>query len=129
MERVPSGVMLTVAELMGGTHRRIEGSRVYDKAGQPIGTVTSLLIDDRSGVILGAVVTGWSRFHTRRVIHSVPWSCLCYDSDLPGFRVQHALAPCGPAPSLCGDETLWPDKHPLPHHTREDWPDPLPWGV
>ncbi len=86
---------------------RMTGVPIYRKDGQPIGKISDLSIDKRSGRIVYALVTlGAGRRSTDR-IHPLPWSLLTYDLDKDGYVAAFDLSSLQEAPSLTREELQW----------------------
>ena len=67
---------------------RIEGTAVYDAAGNRIGTIKYLEIDKASGQVIYAI-TSFSFFVAVQAdTHTIPWSKLTYDQQVRGYRTD-----------------------------------------
>ena len=66
---------------------RVEGSNVYNSAGDKLGSIDTLMIDKRSGQVRYAVLEfgGFLGVGTDR--YPLPWSMLKYDTALDGYVV------------------------------------------
>jgi sporulation protein YlmC with PRC-barrel domain len=66
---------------------RVEGTNVYNQAGDKLGSVDYLVIDKRSGQVRYAVLEfgGFLGMGTDR--YPLPWSTLKYDLDKDGYVV------------------------------------------
>lgn len=66
---------------------RVEGTAVYNGAGEKLGSIDSLMIDKRSGQVRHAVLEfgGFLGLGTDR--YPLPWSMLKYDTDQDGYVV------------------------------------------
>ena len=66
---------------------RVEGTNVYNAAGDKLGSVDNLMIDKRSGQVRYAVMEfgGFLGMGTDR--YPLPWSMLKYDTDKEGYVV------------------------------------------
>ena len=66
---------------------RVEGTKVYNAAGDKLGSVDNLMIDKRSGQVRYAVMEfgGFLGMGTDR--YPLPWSMLKYDTDKEGYVV------------------------------------------
>ena len=66
---------------------RVEGTDVYNTAGEKLGSIDDLMIDKRSGQVRYAVMQfgGFLGIDTDR--HPVPWNMLKYDTDKGGYVV------------------------------------------
>jgi sporulation protein YlmC with PRC-barrel domain len=66
---------------------RVEGTSVYNNAGDKLGSIDDLMIDKVSGKVQYAVMEfgGFLGMGTDR--YPIPWSMLKYDTSLDGYRV------------------------------------------
>lgn len=66
---------------------RVEGTKVYNSAGDKLGSIDTLMIDKRSGQVRYAVLEfgGFLGVGTDR--YPLPWSVLKYDTSLDGYVV------------------------------------------
>lgn len=81
-------------------HKWIESDRVMERAvfdhdGEPIGKIKRLLIERRSGVVERVVVIAHGIFGLGAHEYELPWSSLCYDTRLPGYRTSLRKAEIG----------------------------------
>jgi len=66
---------------------RVEGTKVYNDAGEKLGSIDELMIDKRSGQVRYAVLEfgGFLGMGTDRF--PLPWNMLKYDTTLEGYVV------------------------------------------
>ena len=66
---------------------RVEGSSVYNRAGDKLGSIDDLMIDKRSGQVLYAALEfgGFLGMGTDR--YPLPWNMLTYDVEKGGYVV------------------------------------------
>ncbi|MEO8848822.1 MAG: PRC-barrel domain-containing protein [Casimicrobiaceae bacterium] len=66
---------------------KVEGTAVYNTAGDKLGSIDDLMIDKISGKVQYAVMDfgGFLGMGTDR--YPIPWSMLKYDTSLGGYRV------------------------------------------
>lgn len=66
---------------------RVEGTKVYNNAGEKLGSIDDLMIDKRSGQVRYAVLEfgGFLGMGTER--YPLPWSMLKYDTGKDGYVV------------------------------------------
>jgi sporulation protein YlmC with PRC-barrel domain len=64
---------------------KVEGTAVYNAAGEKLGSIDDLMIDKRSGQVQYAVLEfgGFLGVGTDR--YPIPWTMLKYDSDKGGY--------------------------------------------
>ena len=83
---------------------RVEGTTVYNPAGDKLGTIDDLMIDKRSGQVRYAVLEfgGFLGMGTDR--YPLPWNVLKYDTSLDGYVVPLDKAMLEKAPRYSRDE-------------------------
>lgn len=100
---------------------RIEGTPVYDRRAEKIGSIHSLMIDKHSGQVEHAVLTfgGFLGFGSRA--YPLPWSMLTYAPDLRGFYLELTREDIEAAPYMTLDEADRPQlsKEPVYRHWDE----------
>lgn len=66
---------------------KVEGTKVYNTAGDKLGSIEDVMIDKRSGLVRYAVLEfgGFLGMGTDR--YPLPWSMLKYDTDKDGYVV------------------------------------------
>lgn len=66
---------------------RVEGTAVYNEAGDKLGAIDDLMIDKRSGTVRYAVLQfgGFLGLGTDR--YPLPWDALKYDTEMDGYVV------------------------------------------
>lgn len=67
---------------------RVEGTAVYGKDGDKIGTVQRIMIDKLSGQARDVEVSVGAFLGLGGELHSLPWEKLEYDTDLGGYRLD-----------------------------------------
>ena len=67
---------------------RVEGTTVYDPAGNNIGSIKRLMIEKISGRVAYAVMSFGGFLGMGTEEHAVPWSKLTYDTNLGGYRTD-----------------------------------------
>src|SRR5205085_11046644 len=73
---------------------RVEGTTVYDRSGNNIGSIKRLMIEKISGRVAYAVMSFGGFLGMGTEEHSVPWNKLTYDTNLGGYRTgltEHQL--------------------------------------
>ena len=83
---------------------RVEGTSVYDPAGDKLGSIDYLVIDKRSGQVRYAVLEfgGFLGIGTDR--YPVPWDMLKFDTNQDGYVVPLDKATLEGAPRFTADE-------------------------
>jgi hypothetical protein len=84
--------------------RRVEGTPVYNGAGERLGSIHSVMIEKRSGKVAFAVMSFGGFLGVREQVHPVPWEKLTYDVDRDGYRVDLTRDQLKNAPTLHLDE-------------------------
>jgi hypothetical protein len=67
---------------------RVEGTAVYDPAGNRIGTIKRLMIEKISGHVVYAVMSLGGFLGIGSEEHAVPWTKLAYDRTLGGYKTD-----------------------------------------
>jgi sporulation protein YlmC with PRC-barrel domain len=67
---------------------KIEGTTVYDRDGEKLGTIHSVMIDKRSGQADDAVLSFGGLFGLGTDYYPIPWDRLAHDSDESGYVVD-----------------------------------------
>jgi len=83
---------------------KVEGTRVYNRAGDLLGTVDEVMIGKRSGKVAYAVMSFGGFLGIGERYHPLPWNVLSYDDDKGGYVID------------VGEEQL----RSAPHFTREE---------
>ena len=83
---------------------KVEGSAVYNNAGEKLGSIDDLMIDKRSGQIRYAVLEfgGFLGIGTDR--YPMPWNVLNYDTSKGGYTVPLDKARLNSAPKYNVEE-------------------------
>src|SRR3954469_17965584 len=82
---------------------RVEGTAVYDRTGNKIGSVRRLMIDKMSGRVAYAVVAFNTFLGLGGDEYTLPWSKLDYDTSLEGFRTDVSEQQLRGSPSFYRD--------------------------
>ena len=67
---------------------RVEGTTVYDPAGNNIGSIKRLMIEKLSGRVAYSVMSFGGFLGMGSEEHPIPWSKLTYDTCLGGYRTD-----------------------------------------
>lgn len=67
---------------------RVEGTTVYGRDGQKVGTVHSFMVDKLSGQVAYAVLSFGGFLGLGQSYHPLPWGSLTYDLDREGYVVN-----------------------------------------
>jgi PRC-barrel domain len=67
---------------------KVEGTAVYDRRGERLGTVHHLMIDKYTGQVAYAVMSFGGFLGIGESYHPLPWKMLTYDIRLGGYLVD-----------------------------------------
>ena len=99
---------------------RVEGTPVFDRRGEKIGSIHSIMIDKTSGQAAYALMSfgGFLGFGNR--IYPIPWAMLTYDRDLHGYYVGITREDIEAAPYMGLDKADRPFEAPEPVYRHWD---------
>jgi PRC-barrel domain len=90
---------------------RVEGTKVYDAAGNSIGSIKRLMIEKISGRVAYAVMSFGGFLGMGAEEYAVPWKKLTYDTSLGGYRTDITEEQLRGAPSFSRDRNFdWGDR-------------------
>ena len=98
------------------THRliasnKVEGTAVYDRKGERLGTVDHFMVDKRSGQVAYAVMSFGGFLGMGESNHPLPWRVLTYDPGQGGYVVDLDRRQLEGAPSYTAQrEPNWGDR-------------------
>ena len=84
--------------------RRVEGTPVYNRSDQRLGSIHSVMIDKKSGKVAYAVLSFGGIFGLGEQVHPVPWEVLSYSVDLDAYVIDLTREQLENAPSLRLDQ-------------------------
>ena len=67
---------------------KVEGTAVYNIAGDKVGTIRDVIIDKISGKVVYATLTFGGVLGVGEKYHALPWSVLTFNTDLGGYQVD-----------------------------------------
>ena len=67
---------------------KVEGTAVYDRSGERLGSVYNFMVGKRSGQVAYAVLSFGGWLGMGESYHPLPWNTLTYDTDLGGYVVS-----------------------------------------
>ena len=67
---------------------KVEGTNVYNRAGEHLGTVADIMIDKVSGRAIYAVMSFGGFLGIGEKYHPLPWATLTYDTEKAGYVVD-----------------------------------------
>jgi hypothetical protein len=93
-----------------GTHSltsadKVEGTAVYNRQGEKLGSVDGIMIDKVSGKVAYAVMSFGGFMGIGDRYHPLPWSVLTYDTQNGGYTVNVDRSTLERAPTYAGGET------------------------
>ena len=83
---------------------KVEGTAVYDRRGERLGSVYNFMVGKRSGQVAYAVMSFGGWLGMGESYHPLPWNTLTYDTDLGGYVVSLNKDRLRSAPSHKADE-------------------------
>lgn len=83
---------------------KVEGTAVYDRKGERLGSVYNFMVGKRSGQVAYAVMSFGGWLGMGESYHPVPWSTLTYDTDRGGYVVALTKESLRNAPSHKADQ-------------------------
>jgi hypothetical protein len=86
---------------------KVEGTSVYNRAGESLGSVYTVMIDKYSGQVAYAVMSFGGFLGIGERYHPLPWKALTYDTRLGGYVVDVSREQLERAPSYTRDESPW----------------------
>ena len=91
---------------------RVEGTTVYDREGNDIGSIKRLMIEKLSGQVAYAVMSFGGFLGMGSEEHTIPWSKLNYDTSLGGYRTDITEDQLRGAPTFYRDQDWdWSDRN------------------
>ncbi len=67
---------------------KVEGTAVYNQAGERLGTVYNFMVDKRSGKVAYAVMSFGGFLGIGESYHPLPWETMTYDTSKGGYVVN-----------------------------------------
>ncbi|MGQ0590583.1 MAG: PRC-barrel domain-containing protein [Sphingosinicella sp.] len=87
---------------------KVEGTAVYNRSGEKLGTVSHFMVGKRNGRVEYAVMSFGGLFGMGANHHPLPWDVLDYDTDKGGYVVDLDKERLEGAPSFARDqEPTW----------------------
>ena len=86
---------------------RVEGTAVYDRQGNRLGSVYNVMIDKYSGQVAYAAMSFGGFLGIGERYHPLPWRMLTYDTGKGGYVVEVTREQLQRAPSYARDEIPW----------------------
>lgn len=79
---------------------RVEGTNVYNRAGENLGSIYDVMIDKRSGKVSYAIMSFGGFLGMGESYHPLPWDVLDYDEKQGGYVVDLTSAKLKQAPTF-----------------------------
>lgn len=98
---------------------KVQGTKVYNRAGDKLGTVDNVMIDKRSGKVAYAVMSFGGFLGIGDRYHPLPWSVLDYDTSKDGYVVDIDKETLKEAPSYAADE--WRERDWRDARATQEW--------
>ena len=90
---------------------KVEGTAVYDRRGEKLGSIHSVMIDKISGKVAYAVMSFGGFLGMGDSYHPLPWHVLTYDTGQGGYVVDLDRNKLEGAPTYATSETPnWSDR-------------------
>ena len=89
---------------------KVEGTAVYDRNSNRLGSVYNVMIDKYSGQVAYAVMSFGGFLGIGDSYHPLPWKSLTYDTNMGGYVVDLDRSRLEGAPSYKADEDPWSDR-------------------
>jgi sporulation protein YlmC with PRC-barrel domain len=67
---------------------KVQGTNVYNTAGDNIGSIHDLMLDKTSGKVASAIMSFGDFLGVGNQYHPLPWSVLKYDTNVVGYVVN-----------------------------------------
>lgn len=109
--------------------RRVEGTSVYDREGQKLGSVHSVMIGKRDGRVAYAVLSAGGILGFGSHVHPLPWSMLTYEIDREAYVVGITREQLNAAPTMTLDETDRPIDRDYQERVSAYWGTMPWWGL
>jgi hypothetical protein len=89
---------------------KVEGTAVYNRSGERLGSVYNFMVNKRSGQVAYAVMSFGGFLGMGSSYHPLPWNELAYDTSLGGYVVNRTKEQLEGAPSYSASELhSWDD--------------------
>ena len=87
---------------------KVEGTAVYNRQGERLGSVYNFMVDKRSGQVAYAVMSFGGFLGIGDSYHPLPWKALTYDTSMGGYVVDIDKDRLQNAPSYSASESpIW----------------------
>jgi hypothetical protein len=86
--------------------RRVDGTSVYNRAGESLGNVDHMMIDKQSGQVAYAVMSFGGFLGIGEKYHPLPWEVLDYDVSKGGYVIDLDKRTLEQAPTYEGNDAM-----------------------
>lgn len=83
---------------------KVEGTAVYNMAGDKVGTIGNVMIDKLSGKVVFATLAFGGVLGVGQKYHALPWNVLTYNTDLGGYQLNVDREKLGAGPADTEEE-------------------------
>ena len=90
------------AELIASN--KVEGTAVYDRNGDRLGTIYNFMVDKVNGQVEYAVLSFGGLFGLGSDYYPLPWDRLTYDEELGGYQIDLVKEDLEEAPRYSADQ-------------------------
>jgi len=88
---------------------KVEGTAVYDRNGNHLGSVHTAMINKMSGQVAYVVISFGGFLGIGAKFNALPWNSLIYDQTMGGYVVGVTREQLQGAPQYAGDVDPWAD--------------------
>ena len=107
---------------------RVEGTEVYGRNDEHIGSIKRLMIEKVSGKVAYAVMSFGGFLGLGADEHTIPWNKLDYDTELGGYRTDITEQQLRGAPTFYRERDYeWSDRA-RERELHDYWSAPYYWG-
>ena len=89
---------------------KVEGTAVYNREGERLGSVYNFMVDKVSGQVAYAVMSFGGFLGIGDSYHPLPWKSLTYDTNMGGYVVDLDRSRLEGAPSYKANDDPWADR-------------------
>jgi len=100
---------------------KVEGTAVYNRQGERLGTVYNFMVNKRSGQVAYAVMSFGGFLGMGESYHPLPWNALTYDTNQGGYVVDLDTNRLSNAPSYRSGEDPFSSDPTYGRRVRDYW--------
>lgn len=98
---------------------KVEGTTVYNPAGDKVGSVSTIMIDKISGKVAYAVLAAGGILGMGKEVIALPWDVLTYDTGKGGYVVDVDHAKLEDAPQMASGDLRELDNRDFEKHIHD----------